>query len=173
MEEYTIRNLSFSYPGQEEPALRGLDLTVRAGEFLTLCGPSGCGKSTLLRQLKPVLAPHGTRTGEILFEGAPLDGAGPARRRARRIGFVQQIPENQIVTDKVWHELAFGLESLGYDTPAIRRRVAEMASFFGIQTWFYKNVAELSGRTEAAFEPGVGHGDAALCADPGRAHQPA
>ena len=58
---------------------------------------------------------------------------------------MQQDPENQIVTDKVWHELAFGLESLGYDTPTIRRRVAEMASFFGIQTWFYKNVTELSG----------------------------
>ena len=144
VEEYTIRNLSFSYPGQEEPALRGLDLTVRAGEFLTLCGPSGCGKSTLLRQLKPVLAPHGTRTGEILFEGAPLDGLD-LRVQSQKIGFVRQDPEGQIVTDKVWHELAFGMESLGYDTPAIRRRVAEMASFFGIQTWFYKNVAELSG----------------------------
>ena len=144
MEEYTIRNLSFSYPGQEEPALRGLDLTVRAGEFLTLCGPSGCGKSTLLRQLKPVLAPHGTRTGEILFEGAPLDGLD-LRVQSQKIGFVRQDPEGQIVTDKVWHELAFGMESLGYDTPAIRRRVAEMASFFGIQTWFYKNVTDLSG----------------------------
>ena len=62
-----------------------------------------------------------------------------------KIGFVQQSPENQVVTDKVWHELAFGLESLGFDTPTIRRRVAEMASFFGIQDWFYKNVTELSG----------------------------
>ena len=67
------------------------------------------------------------------------------REQSAGIGFVQQDPENQIVTDKVWHELAFGLESLGYDTPTIRRRVAEMASFFGIQTWFYKNVTELSG----------------------------
>jgi uncharacterized protein (AIM24 family) len=50
-----------------------------------------------------------------------------------------------VVTDKVWHELAFGLESLGYDTPTIRRRVAEVAAFFGIENWFYKNVTELSG----------------------------
>ena len=49
------------------------------------------------------------------------------------------------MTDKVWHELAFGLESLGYDNKTIRLRVAEMASFFGIQTWFGKNVTELSG----------------------------
>jgi energy-coupling factor transporter ATP-binding protein EcfA2 len=82
--------------------------------------------------------------GEILFEGRPLDGIGQ-REQSERIGFVQQSPENQIVTDKVWHELAFGLESLGYDTATIRGRVAEMASFFGIQTWFYKNVTELSG----------------------------
>ena len=109
-----------------------------------LCGPSGCGKSTLLRQMKTVLAPHGQCTGKVRFEGAPLDGMDP-RRQSQAIGFVQQSPENQLVIDKVWHELAFGLESLGYDTPTIRRRVAEMASFFGIQTWFYNNVAELSG----------------------------
>ena len=144
MELFTIRDLTFSYPEQPQPALRSLSLTVERGEFLVLCGPSGCGKSTLLRQLKTVLAPHGRRTGELLLEGRPLDSLSQ-REQAERIGFVQQSPENQLVTDKVWHELAFGLESLGYDTPTIRRRVAEMASFFGIQNWFHKNVAELSG----------------------------
>lgn len=144
MEAFTIQNLSFSYPEQRKKAIQDLTLTVRSGEFLVLCGPSGCGKSTLLRQLKTVLAPHGIRSGEILFEGQPLDSLGQ-REQTQKIGFVQQSPENQIVTDKVWHELAFGLESLGYDTPAIRQRVAEMASFFGIETWFYKDVTELSG----------------------------
>lgn len=144
MEVFAIRNLTFSYPEQERQAISNLSLSVQPGEFLVLCGPSGCGKSTLLRQLKTVLAPHGRKTGEILFENRPLD-ALPVREQAEKIGFVQQSPENQIVTDKVWHELAFGLESLGYDTPTIRRRVAEMASFFGIQTWFYKPVTELSG----------------------------
>ncbi len=70
-----------------------------------------------------------------------LDG----RVNASGIGFVQQNPENQIVTDKVWHELAFGLESLGFDNPVIRRRVSEMANYFGISTWFRKNTSELSG----------------------------
>ena len=144
MDTFAIHDLTFFYPGQAVPALDRLDLTVRSGEFWVLCGPSGCGKSTLLRQLKTVLAPHGHRLGEIRFEGVPLDELDQ-REQAARIGFVLQSPENQLVTDKVWHELAFGLESLGYDTPIIRRRVAEMASFFGIQTWFYKNVAELSG----------------------------
>ncbi len=139
-----IRNLTFSYPGQEKNALEDISLMIGQGQFVTICGPSGCGKSTLLRQLKSVLAPHGSRKGEILFEGRPLDTLD-RREESMRIGFVQQNPDNQIVTDKVWHELAFGLESLGYDTPTIRTRVAEMASFFGIQTWFYKNVTDLSG----------------------------
>ena len=144
METFAVRDLSFAYPEQRRDTLSHLTFSIPRGQFVTLCGPSGCGKSTLLRQLKTVLAPAGDRRGEILFEGRPLDEADQ-RAQSARIGFVQQSPENQIVTDKVWHELAFGLESLGYDTPTIRSRVAEMASFFGIQTWFYKNVTELSG----------------------------
>ena len=119
MEVFTIRNLTFAYPEQEKHALSDLTLSVQPGEFLVLCGPSGCGKSTLLRQLKTVLAPHGRRSGEILFDGKNLDEL-PQREQAEKIGFVQQSPENQIVTDKVWHELAFGLESLGVDTPKWR-----------------------------------------------------
>ena len=133
METFTIRNLSFSYPEQEKKAIDDLCLSIGQGEFVVLCGPSGCGKTTLLRQLKSILTPHGRKTGEILFEGVPLDKLDQ-RAQSQKIGFVQQSPENQIVTDKVWHELAFGLESLGYDTPTIRRKVAEMASFFGIET---------------------------------------
>ena len=144
MELFAIKHLNFTYPEQEQNAISDFSLSVRPGEFLVVCGPSGCGKSTLLRQLKTVLAPHGRRSGQILFDGKNLDELSQ-REQAEKIGFVQQSPENQIVTDKVWHELAFGLESLGYDTPTIRRRVAEMASFFGIQTWFYKSVTELSG----------------------------
>jgi energy-coupling factor transport system ATP-binding protein len=144
MESFTVRDLMFTYPEQTKRTLDGVSFNIRQGEFVTLVGPSGCGKSTLLRQLKTVLAPHGTLSGEILFEGKPLLNLDQ-REQSARIGFVQQNPENQTVTDKVWHELAFGLESLGVDTPTIRCRVAEMSSFFGIQTWFYKNVTELSG----------------------------
>ena len=141
---FQIQDLTFTYPEQRDPVLNNISLNIRPGEFLVLCGPSGCGKSTLLRQLKTVLTPYGQKSGKILFEGVSLEELDQ-RTQSSKIGFVQQSPENQIVTDKVWHELAFGLESLGCSTPAIRRRVAEMASFFGIQTWFYKNVTELSG----------------------------
>ena len=144
MENYIFKNVSFSYPEVEEKALADISFSVNQGEFLILCGPSGCGKSTLLGHLKTCLTPHGRHEGEILFGGVPLDTVDD-RMQAQEIGFVLQSPENQVVTDKVWHELAFGLESLGYDTTTIRRRVAEVAAFFGIENWFYKNVTELSG----------------------------
>ena len=144
MEIFNLQNLTFRFPDQETPVLHDISFQVEPGEFVVLAGPSGCGKSTLLRQLKTVLAPHGKLSGELLFQGKPL-AETDLHVQTAKIGFVQQSPDNQIVTDKVWHELAFGLESLGYDTPTIRSRVAEMASFFGIQTWFYKNVSELSG----------------------------
>ncbi|MCI9272955.1 MAG: ATP-binding cassette domain-containing protein [Clostridiales bacterium] len=141
---FEIRNLTFSYPDQEKKALNNVSLSVRSGEFLVCCGKSGCGKSTLLRHLKSVLTPHGVRSGKILYQGKPLEQVS-FREQSAGIGYVQQNPDNQIVTDKVWHELAFGLESLGCDQSTIRLRVAEMASFFGIQTWFHKKVTELSG----------------------------
>ena len=144
MELFKIQNLTFTYPEQEECVLRDVSMTLRQGDFVVLAGPSGCGKSTMLRQLKTVLAPHGTKEGTILFNGIPLEQVDN-RTQSARIGFVMQDPDSQIVTDKVWHELAFGLESLGVDNTAIRGRVAEMASFFGIQTWFHREVTQLSG----------------------------
>lgn len=144
MQTFTITDLSFTYPTESVPALQNVSLSIEAGSFTVLCGRSGCGKSTLLRQLKPILQPHGTQTGTILFEGKSLSSLSQ-REQSARIGFVLQNLDAQLVTDKVWHELAFGLESLGLSTPVIRRRVAEIASFFGIQNWFYKPICELSG----------------------------
>jgi len=144
LETYRITDLSFTYPNREAPALDGINLSIKRGAFVVIAGPSGCGKTTLLRQLKPSLAPHGAKYGGIYFENTILEELQP-RDAAARIGFVLQSPENQIVTDKVWHELAFGLESLGVSTPEIRLRVAEVASFFGMQTWFHRPVTELSG----------------------------
>ena len=144
MGAYKIKGLTFLYPESDKKALNDLNIEIENGDFIVICGRSGCGKSTFLRHLKTVLTPHGKREGVIEFDGRPLEQVD-LRTQASEIGYVLQNPDNQIVTDKVWHELAFGLESLGYDNGAIRLRVAEMASFFGIQGWFMKNVTELSG----------------------------
>ena len=144
MARFHIQDLTFSYPGSQTPALNGITLSIEPGEYILLCGKSGCGKTTLLRHLKTVLAPHGERSGAVRLDGIPLEEIG-LREQAARIGFVMQNPDDQIVTDKVWHELAFGLENLGCDQKTMRLRVAEMASFFGIQDWFHREVAELSG----------------------------
>ncbi len=144
MEAYRIKNLNFSYPRANRKALNDINLTIHKGEFITICGQSGSGKSTLIRHLKTVLTPYGEREGEIYYCGQPLIEV-PHPMQVSHIGYVFQSPDNQIVTDKVWHELAFGLESLGCDNNTIRLRVAEIAGYFGIQKWFYKKVSELSG----------------------------
>ena len=144
MAGFVIENLSFTYPNSEKPALDGISLSVGSGEFALLIGRSGCGKSTLLRHLKPTLTPHGERSGRVLFDGEPVSSLDD-RSAAKRIGFVFQHPDDQIVTDKVWHELAFGLESTGCERKTMRLRVSEMASYFGLEDIFHKNVSELSG----------------------------
>ena len=144
MEAFAIENLSFTYPDRIRPALYQISASVETGSFVVVIGGSGSGKTTLLRNLKGPLTPSGIKEGEVVFFGKKL-GELTDTEQAKRIGYVFQNPDHQIVTDKVWHELAFGLESLGMDQETIRLRVTEMASFFGIQDWFYKKVSELSG----------------------------
>ena len=145
MEHFKIENLTFSYPAaSDRTVLKNVNLTIQKGEYIVLCGKSGSGKTTLLRHLKTVLTPHGSRTGQVLFHNTPLDRIGSGEQAAR-IGYVMQNPDDQIVTDKVWHELAFGLECLGCDQQTMRARVAEMACYFGIQDWFHRDVNALSG----------------------------
>ena len=150
MELLKVENLTFTYPRQAKdvetaaPALDHVSFSVQNGEFIVICGESGCGKTTLLKLLKRELAPHGEKSGQIWFRGVEQSLLSE-REAACEIGYVLQNPENQTVTDKVWHELAFGLENMGIATPVIRRRVAEMACFFGIDDWFRKKTTELSG----------------------------
>lgn len=139
-----LKKLSFRYSGEDKEVLSDIDLAIEEGGFYVICGASGSGKSTLLRQLKTSLQPVGQRSGRILYYGGDLEEVSQYTQSAK-IGFVFQNPDTQIVTDKVWHELAFGLESIGMPQDMIRVRVAEMASYFGIQNWFYQSTDTLSG----------------------------
>ena len=144
MEILTLKNLSFLYPESDRKAIENISLSVREGEFIVICGRSGCGKTTLLRLLKNELAPVGKREGEILFCGKAMDEVD-ARTSARCIGFVAQNPESQTMTDKVWHELAFGMENLGYGADEMHLRAGELANYFGINGCLHSDTATLSG----------------------------
>lgn len=144
MGKITFNNLTFTYPLSEKPAIEDISLEIKPSEFIVVCGKSGCGKSTLLRHLKKNLMPYGNREGAVYYNEQNIETLDD-RTSATELGFVQQNPDNQLVTDKVWHELAFGLENLGLSVKTIKRRVAEMTSYFGIQTWFRKDVCTLSG----------------------------
>lgn len=144
MEILSIKDLTFSYPNKENFALQNVNLSINSGDFVVVCGQSGSGKTTLLRMLKKEIAPHGEKQGAVYYKGEDVEKLDD-KISAQKIGFVFQKPDQQIVTDKVWHELAFGLESLGYDSDYIRLRVGEMANYFGIKSLFRKKTTELSG----------------------------
>ncbi|MBQ5602705.1 MAG: ATP-binding cassette domain-containing protein [Clostridia bacterium] len=139
MELLTVKNLTFTYPNSKKSAVAGLSCTINSGDFTVLCGATGSGKSTFLRLLKREIAPNGIESGEILVENTPITEV------SGRIGFVTQHSDEQIVTDKVYSELAFGLENSGLEQNVIARRVAEMASYFGIEDWYNRDVSTLSG----------------------------
>lgn len=136
--------VSFRYPGQSENAITDISFEIKKGEFVLLCGESGCGKTTLLRHTKKNQIPTGHGRGKMYFDGKDIEMLDE-RESASCIGYVGQSPDGQIVTDRVWHELAFGLESLGYGREEMRRRIAEMSEYLGISGWYEKKTDELSG----------------------------
>ena len=145
MEILRVEDLNFAYAvSPEKTAVSNIKLSLEKGDFLCVCGPTGCGKSTFLKMLKRELIPNGNRSGRVLINGKSIDEMSE-RESASTVGFVMQRPEQQIVTDKVWHELAFGLENMGLARKEIRRRVSEMAGYFGIESWFEMSTDSLSG----------------------------
>lgn len=144
MEILTVEGLGFAYPQSNKKAVDNVSFGVEKGDFITVCGKTGSGKSTLLRLLKQELVPKGDLTGTVKYNKIPLNNLDDIQS-ASKVGFVMQNPEHQIVTDKVWHELAFGLENLGLPNRVITNRVAEIAGYFGIEDWFEKDVSSLSG----------------------------
>ena len=143
MELLRVENLNFAYSDGKQ-ALENISFSLEEGEMLCVCGPTGSGKSTLLRLLKRELSPRGTKNGVIYLNGRKQDSLSEFEA-ATEVGFVMQRPDMQIVTDKVWHELAFGLENIGVKQDEIRRRVCEIAGYFGMESWFDRSTDSLSG----------------------------
>lgn len=139
-----IRDLTFAYAAGDEPVLSDINIDIGSGEFVIIMGSSGSGKTTLLKMLKRNMIPAGRYSGRVYIYGKEADKLTD-RENAAGIGYVSQDPDNQIVTDKVWHEIAFGLENLGMDNVTIRKKVAEMSEYFGITGWYDKEVSKLSG----------------------------
>ena len=119
-----VRRLSVASPGADAVVLEGLDWSVPQGAFALLVGGTGSGKSTLLSLLKPEIAPAGERAGDARVLGESVADMD-VRASAERVGYVFQDPENQIVCETVWHEMAFGLENLGMGRGERRRRVVK------------------------------------------------
>ena len=136
-------DVTFRYPGSRGDVLSGVSMAVPAGAFALLVGGTGSGKSTLLSLAKPQIAPAGDRAGQVRVFGRPVDDLDGAA--ACEVGYVFQDPDNQIVCDSVWHEMAFGLENLGTPQGEMRRRVAEASHFFGMGPWFHSDTDALSG----------------------------
>lgn len=144
MEVIQVDQLTFHYPESTVAALDNITLNIKPGDFVVLCGASGCGKTTLLRHLKKETQPTGKRSGTIKYKRVLLEEL-PAVEAAEQIGMVFQNPENQIVMDQVWHELAFSMENVGYGQAVMRKRLAEMSHFFGLDELINKSVHEISG----------------------------
>lgn len=128
-----FKDLDFRYAGSHRNVLKGINLSVESGELILTAGVSGSGKTTLMKHMVSSMVPCGQREGEMYI----ADGLF--------VGYVGQNPEDQIVTDKVWHELTFGLENAGLPSDEIRRRSAETAAYFGISGWYHKETSKLSG----------------------------
>lgn len=132
-------------PNQDgHPLIGPLCTEIEEGSFTLITGATGCGKTTLLRCCKPELAPNGIHTGTVKIFGKDSSTLS-VEESASTIGFVMQNPDNQLVCSEPWHELAFGLENLAVSQDAMRRRVAEIAHFFGMNSWLHQNVNDLSG----------------------------
>lgn len=140
----SVNNYSFEYPESHDYALKNIDVTINKGEFIVLCGESGSGKTTLLKMIKHDIAPHGKHSGNILYANKDIEDYTHFQR-SQRIGYVFQKPEAQVVMGTVMDELVFGMENIGMDQPTMKKRMAEVVQFLGINHLLQQAINTLSG----------------------------
>ncbi len=144
MAKLNLKNFSFYYPEANEKAIDNISLSIEEGEFVLLGGPSGSGKTTFLKQLKKEIIPEGSREGSVFYDNEPIMEIEDLKA-VKDIGMVFQDINSQIVTDKVYRELVFSMENLGYPVNVMKRRVGELSSYFGLENLLYEPIDNLSG----------------------------
>jgi len=142
---FEVKNLIYYYPGENRPALNGISLKVKEGEFVLLAGRSGSGKSSLVRALAGLLPDFygGRWGGQVIYRSRDMRKMD-RRALAREVGMVFQDPEKQLVMTSVEAEIAFGLENLGLSQPEMFRRLAEVMSFLELTGMRHEFTANLS-----------------------------
>ena len=131
--QFEIRNLQFSYPSGQA-ALRGIDLSVAAGERIALVGQNGSGKSTLVKHLNGLLA---VQQGELIYQGQPLVGEHLQRARLE-IGLLFQDPDDQLFCSTLYDDVSFGPLNQGVALAAMEPLVRQSLASVGLEAVIYK-----------------------------------
>jgi len=142
----SIKNVTYTYEGEEKPVLKDLSMDFREGEIHAVCGPSGCGKSTVLYLISGLI-PHmyeGNLQGRVCLFGEDVTDTFP-HERCDRIGLVMQNPDSQFCSFTVEEELAFGLENLGMEASEMQERIEETLSLTGLTGYEMSSMDHLSG----------------------------
>ena len=118
----SFKNVHFTYPGDDQESLCGIDLDIAAGSFVAVLGHNCSGKSTLAKHMNAILVPD---EGQVLIDGIDTADEDRVIDVRRTVGMVFQNPDNQIVANVVEDDVAFAPENLGVPPEEIRRRVDE------------------------------------------------
>jgi len=137
-----LTGVSYTYPGQGQPALDGLDLEISRGEFLVIMGRNGSGKSTLARLLNGLLTPT---KGIVTVEGMDTARRQNLLKIRQRVGMVLSEPDSQFVSNLVEEEVAFGPENLGLSSNQIQARVKEALALVHMEDYAEHPPFSLSG----------------------------
>jgi cobalt/nickel transport system ATP-binding protein len=136
------RDISYRYPRGME-AIRSISFHIRRKEKIALVGPNGAGKSTLLMMFNGMIRPD---SGLMLFDNQPvLYDTASLRVLRKRVGFVLQNPDRQIIAPTVFQDVAFGPTNLGYSEPEVKEAVTQALRHVGLEGFERRPPHQLSG----------------------------
>lgn len=147
MEFISAQNVCFSYSEIEDGksvvnAVDGVSLDIKKGEFVALLGHNGCGKSTMAKHFNAMLVPD---SGKVYVDGDDTSDEDKTYDIRRKVGLVQQNPDNQLVASIVEEDVAFGPENLGVPPQEIRQRVDEALKAVDMYEYRKNSPYKLSG----------------------------